>query len=233
MGHCFIPGPPMSNIFNMFGPSPIRPIEQHMHFAHRSAKQLQPFFEAAFAEDWEKAIKMREQIINFEKEADLIKRNIRQHLPSGLFLPVARSDLLELLSCQDSLADKAKDIAGLVIGRKMVVPSNLQALFLPFLQRCIDASKKACKAINELDALLESGFHGNEVYIVEEMLDELEIIERDTDKQLTEIRQTIFQEEENYPPIHIVFLYQLVSWVGDIANHAKSIGGRLQILIAR
>jgi predicted phosphate transport protein (TIGR00153 family) len=223
----------MSNIFNMFGPSPIKPIEQHMHFAHLCAKQLLPFFEAAFAEDWEKAEALRGQIIAYEKEADNIKKNIRQHLPSGLFLPVARSDLLELLTWQDSLADKAKDIAGLIIGRKMTLPSHLQTLFMPFLQRCIDASKKACKAINELDALLESGFHGNEVYIVEEMLDELEIIERDTDKQLTDIRQTIFVEEENFPPIHIVFLYQLVSWVGDIANHAKSIGGRLQILIAR
>ena len=223
----------MSNIFNMFGPSPIRPIEQHMHSAHSAAKNLLPFFNAVFADNWQEADAIRTNIIGFEKKADDIKKDIRQNLPSGLFLPVARSDLLELLTCQDSLANKAKDIAGLIIGRQMQLPSSLQTSFLTLLQRCIDASKQACKAINELDELLESGFHGNEVYIVEEMLNELDIIENDTDEQLSDIRQAIFKEEENYAPIYIVFLYQLISWVGDIANHAKTIGARLQILIAR
>lgn len=36
----------MGSIFNMFGPSPIRPIEQHMRKVHQCAKQLYPFFEA-------------------------------------------------------------------------------------------------------------------------------------------------------------------------------------------
>lgn len=223
----------MSHIFNMFGPSPIKPIEQHMHSAHLAAKTLLPFFDAVFEENWPMATEYREKIIQHEKNADQIKKEIRQNLPSGLFLPVARSDLLELLTCQDSLANIAKDIAGLIIGRKMLLPNSIKSSFRTLLQRCIDASKQACKAINELDELLESGFHGNEVYIVEEMLNELDIIENDTDEQLSALRKTIFSEEQNYSPIDIVFLYQLVSWVGDIANHAKSIGARLQILIAR
>lgn len=223
----------MSNIFNMFGPSPIRPIEQHMHKAHCCAKALLPFFEEVNHGNWQQSQELHQQIISLENSADILKKEIRQHLPSGLFLPVSRSDLLELLAKQDKLANKSKDIAGLIMGRHMTLPESVIPLFMPFLKRCIDASRKACKAINELDELLETGFRGNEVHIVEKMLDELDIIENDTDEMLAKIRHQIFSLEETLPTLTVIFLYQLVDWVGDIANYAQSIGGRLQILIAR
>lgn len=217
----------------MFGPSPISPIEQHMHKVHLCAKQLYPFFEAVLAQDWETARIIQEKIAHIEKEADLIKRDLRLHLPTGLFLPVARTDLLELLSAQDRIANKAEDIAGLIIGRRMIIPPALVMVFMPFLNRCLDASKQACKAINELDELLESGFRGSEVNIVEQMIMTLDEIEQDSDGQLAQIKQHIFAVERELPAIEVMFLYKLVQWIGDLADYAQIVGGRLQILIAR
>ncbi|MCC5015654.1 MULTISPECIES: TIGR00153 family protein [Legionella] len=223
----------MGSIFNMFGPSPIRPIEQHMRKTHQCAKQLYPFFEAVLQQDWETANAIKEKIASIEKEADGIKRDLRLHLPTGLFLPVSRTDLLELLSAQDRIANKAEDIAGLITSRQMVIPEALTAVFMPFLNRCLDASKQACKAINELDELLESGFRGSEVKIVEEMIVTLDEIEHDSDDKLADIRHRIFELEKDLPAIEVVFLYKLVQWIGDLADHAQTVGGRLQILIAR
>lgn len=223
----------VNSIFNVFGPSPIRPIEQHMHKVYHCAKQLYPFFEAVLKEDWEAAAELKMKISDMEKDADIIKRNLRLHLPTGLFLPVARTDLLELLSAQDKIANKAEHIASLVLSRKMHLPASLEALFMPFLLRCLDAAKQACKAINELDQLLESGFRGNEVTIVEEMIVTLDEIEHDSDGQLAEIRNKIFTIEDTLPPMTLMFLYKLVQWIGDLADHAQTVGGRLQILIAR
>lgn len=223
----------MGSIFNMFGPSPIRPIEKHIRKAHQCAKQLYPFFEAALQQDWQTANVIKNKITELEKEADLIKRDLRLHLPTGLFLPVSRTDLLELLSAQDRIANKAEDIAGLIISRQMVIPETLVPDFLPFLSRCLDASKQACKAINELDELLESGFRGSEVKIVEEMILTLDEIEQDSDEKLAAIRHRIFELEKDLPAIEIIFLYKLVQWIGDLADYAQTVGGRLQILIAR
>jgi predicted phosphate transport protein (TIGR00153 family) len=217
----------------MFGPSPIKPIEQHIRKAHQCAKQLYPFFEAVLKKDWTTANNIKNKIITMEKEADLIKRDLRLHLPTGLFLPVSRTDLLELLSAQDRIANKAEDIAGLIVSRKMTIPKALEPLFMPFLSRCLDASKQACKAINELDELLETGFRGSEVKIVEEMILKLDEIEHDSDEQLAALRHRIFELEENLSAIDIMFLYKLVQWIGDLADHAQTVGGRLQILIAR
>ena len=223
----------MGSIFNMFGPSPIRPIEQHMRKTYLCAKQLYPFFEAVLQRDWETANTLKDKIVSIEKEADRIKRDLRLHLPTGLFLPVARTDLLELLSAQDRIANKAEDIASLIIGRQMVIPDCLSGLFMPFLSRCLDAAKQACQAINELDDLLESGFRGSEVKIVEDMIMTLDEIEHDSDDKLTEIRHRIFELEKDLPAIEVIFLYKLVQWIGDLADHAQTVGGRLQILIAR
>lgn len=223
----------MNNIFNMFGPSPIRPIEQHMRKVYHCAKQLHPFFEAVLAQDWVQALELQEKIAAIEKEADGIKRDLRLHLPTGLFLPVARTDLLELLSAQDRIANKAEDIAGLIVSRRMVLPDALSSVFMPFLSRCLDAAKQACQAINELDELLESGFRGSELRIVEEMILTLDKIEHDSDGQLAFIRHKIFELEQELPALEVIFLYKLVQWIGELADHAQTVGGRLQILIAR
>ncbi len=223
----------MSSIFNMFGPSPIRPIEQHMRKVHQCAKQLYPFFEAILKKDWTTANKIKDKILSLEKEADLIKRDLRLHLPTGLFLPVSRTDLLELLSAQDLIANKAEDIAILITSRQMTIPESLVPAFMPFLNRCLDASKQACKAINELDELLETGFRGSEVKIVEEMILKLYEIEHDSDTRLAELRHRIFEIEKDLSAIDTIFLYKLVQWIDDLADDAQHVGSRLQILIAR
>jgi uncharacterized protein len=223
----------MGNIFNMFGPSPIRPIEQHMHKTYLCAKQLLPFFEAVLDVNWPLAENIRDSIVSLEKEADIIKRDLRLNLPTGLFLPVSRTDLLELLRVQDKIANKAQDIAGLIIGRKMSIPKEISQPLMPFLNRSLDAAKQACKAINELDELLESGFRGSEVNIVAEMIVTLDKIEHDSDEKLANIRQRIFQIEHKLGSTEVIFLYKLMQWIGDLADHAQTVGARLQILIAR
>ncbi len=223
----------MGNIFNMFGPSPIKPIEQHMHKTYLCAKQLLPFFEAVLAHNWEEATKIRDGISALEIEADVIKRELRLNLPTGLFLPVSRTDLLELLRVQDKIANKAQDIANLIVSRKMLIPNELKEVLLPFVTRCLDAAKQACKAINELDELLETGFRGNEVKVVNEMIVTLDKIEHDCDLKLTDIRHRVFLIEHKIPPVEVIFLYKIVQWIGDLAEHAQTVGSRLQILIAR
>jgi uncharacterized protein len=223
----------MGNLFNMFGPSPIKPIEQHMYKVYQCAKLLLPFFDAVLSHRWDEAHTLHMQISALEKEADLIKRDLRLHLPTGLFLPVDRTDVLELLGVQDRIANKAQDIAGLIMGRRMHIPEVMSQLFVPFVTCSLRAAKQACKAINELDQLLESGFRGSEVTIVEEMIVTLDEIEHDSDDQLVEIRRCIFETEDTLPALDVMFLYKLVQWIGDLADHAQTVGGRLQILIAR
>jgi predicted phosphate transport protein (TIGR00153 family) len=224
---------PTTPFLNMFGSSPIGPLEEHMSKVHACVKLLHPFFDAVMAEEWNAVEKLQKEIRQLENEADEIKRNLRLHLPKSLFMPVSRSDLLALLNVQDKLANKAQDIAGVVLGRKMVFPEAIRDLFLMFLKKCIEASRQADTAIHELDELLETSFSGNEIKLVEEMIDKLSRIERETDKIQVQIRQILLTLEDKLPPVHTMFLYKIIEWTGDLADGAQDIGGDLLVLLAK
>src|SRR5690606_38937878 len=209
------------------------PMQQHIAKAHECAANLVPFFEAVIAEDWARVEQVQQEMVRLEREADKLKKSVRMHLPKSLFLPVPRSDLLDLLSVQDKVANRAKDIAGLMLGRCMTIPHDLQPLMLLYVKRCVDASAQALKAMKELDSLLETGFSGREATLVERMVEELESIEHDTDRQQIDVRRCLFKLEKDLPPVDVMFLYRIIDWVGDVADRAERVGNRLEQLLAR
>ena len=224
---------PINPFVSLFGRSPIGPMQQHIAKAHECAANLVPFFEAVMAEDWAKVEQVQQEMSRLEHEADKLKKSVRLHLPKSLFLPVPRSDLLELLSVQDKVANRAKDIAGLMLGRQMAIPQALQPLMRTYVQRSVDASAQALKAMNELDELLETGFAGREAVLVETLIEELGSIENDTDRLQIEVRRNLFKLEKDLPPVDVMFLYQIIDWIGDVADRAQRVGNRLEQLLAR
>ncbi|ARU90281.1 TIGR00153 family protein [Pseudomonas sp. M30-35] len=224
---------PINPFVSLFGRSPIGPMQQHIAKAHECAANLVPFFEAVMAEDWDKVEQVQQEMARLENEADKLKKSVRLHLPKNLFLPVPRSDLLELLSVQDKIANRAKDIAGLMLGRRMTIAASLQAEMRIYVQRCVDASAQALKAMKELDSLLEAGFGGREATLVESMVMELEEIERETDVMQVSVRRALFKLEKDLPAVDVMFLYKIIEWLGDVADRAERVGNRLEQLLAR
>ena len=225
---------PIANPFsNLFGRSPIKPMQEHMAVAVKAAAELIHFFEAVIANDWAKAEEVQKRITEFEHQADDIKQQLRLHLPKSLFLPVPRTDLLELLTMQDRIANRAKDIAGIMLGRKMAIPANMHTQTLEFVQSGVRTAEQALTAINELDELLETGFSGRELTVVERMIQELDKLEEKADELEISMRSSLFRLEAELPPIDVMFLYSVIDWIGDLSNRAHDVGGRLQLLLAR
>ncbi|MBQ4834274.1 TIGR00153 family protein [Pseudoalteromonas sp. MMG010] len=224
---------PTNAFLGVFAKSPIKPIKEHIHMVNKASSALAPFFELVFGKQWEKAEAQRIVIRNIEREADELKRNIRLQLPRGLFMPVERTDLLELVTQQDKIANIAKDIAGRVIGRKMDIPSQIQSDFASYVGRCIEATEQAAKAINELEELLETGFKGREVVLVEKMLVKLDAIEQDTDDMQIRIRRQLMTLEKDLNPIDVMFLYKIIENIGELADFAERVGSRLELMLAR
>lgn len=225
---------PIANPFsNLFGRSPIKPMQEHMAAAVKAAAELSNFFEAVIANDWVKAEEVQKRITDLEHQADDIKQQLRLHLPKSLFLPVPRTDLLELLTMQDRIANRAKDIAGIMLGRKMTIPASMHTQTLEFVQYGVRTAEQALTAINELDELLESGFSGRELEVVEHMIQQLDALEAKADDLEITMRSSLFKLETELPPIDVMFLYKVIDWIGDISNRAHDVGGRLQLLLAR
>jgi len=223
----------MANVLaNIFGSSPVRPLEKHIGIAFSCAKQLKPFFAAAIKGDWEKVAVVRGEIERLEHEADDLKKKIRLGLPKSLFMPVPREDLLELLLVQDKIANRTKDVSGIVLGRKLPIPADIADQFLEFVDRNVDAAKQARKSVRELDELFTAGFRGAEVELVTALIEELDQIETDTDDKQAALRAAVYAIEETLNPIDAVFLYQVIELTGEIADMAERVGRRLELLLS-
>ncbi|MEM5529245.1 TIGR00153 family protein [Gammaproteobacteria bacterium AS21] len=225
---------PSTNPFTqMFARSPFKPMQEHIVKAQECAEQLIPFFEASFADDWVLARKYQQKITRLENEADDIKKEVRQSLPSNLFLPVPRTDLLSLIRMQDKIANRAKDISGIMLGREMVIPSIIQVEMLAFVKTAVKTSEQAVTALSELDELVGAGFRGREVDVVEALIHKLDDLEHQTDELERNIRHSLFRVEKDIDPIDAMFLYKVISWIGNLADRSQDVGGRLQLLLAR
>jgi len=221
----------MSLMGNLFGRSPIRPMQKHMEASVTCAHAVLPLFEAMIAGRSEELPRLRAEIDRLEHDADHIKHEIRSHLPRRLMLAIERRDLLEILDFQDSIADRAQDIAELVDQRAMLVPAALADPTLELVRVTLEACDQAKAIIDELDELVETGFAGREVGRVEEMITALSKKESESDARAESLQRQIFAMEDELG-VGTVFWWELVKLIGNMADFAERVGNRLRLLIA-
>jgi len=197
------------------------------------AAEVIPLFAALAAGDGDRIRAHQAKINTLENQADDIKNKIRAHLPKSLFMPVDRRDFLDMLIRQDSIADTAQDIAGLLAQREMPIPPTFGDDLARYVERNVDAVRQCGLIVNELDELLAMSFGGRSAERVTAMIDELSSIETDTDTLGTRLVQSLFDHEDSMKPISVVFWYELLREIGDLADYAEDVGDRLRLLIAR
>ncbi len=213
--------------------SPFKPLQEHMRVVAKCMDEFMPLFEALFEKDQNRIKEIAEKIDKIESEADEIKNGMRLKLPKTLFLPVARRDLLVLISEQDSIADSVENIAGILIVREMEVPEAMRALLMELIQATIDTYNKALKVIEELDQLLEVGFRGKYSSIVIDMIVDLKQTEELTDDLIKELDRILFSMEDQLKPVSVIFWYKLIKEIGEVANHSENVGDRILPFLAR
>ena len=222
-----------SPLGGLFGRSPIRPLQEHMQASNEAAQHLPELVQASNDLDRARAREIRAAINEARDDAKKLKLSVRKHLPGSLFLPVPRSDLLELLAVQDLVAELALRFANVVVEREMHFPDSLNDPFLEYTSSCARTTQQALTAIQELDELLEVGFSGKEVKRVEAMLRELDKLEQRSSKQLLKLQRCLFKLESSLSPVDVMFYYRALELLSDLADAGDKVGERLQILLAK
>ncbi len=216
---------------NLFGRSPFKPMQEHIGVASRCAALVPDLFEALSAGDRDRVVSIKDQIDDLEQQADDIKNELRAHLPKSLLLPVDRRDLLEVLDMQDSIADTAQDIAGLLVARPMAVPPGMSELLLALTRRSVETCAQASQIVQEFDELVEAGFSGSGAETVSRMVDALERSETETIDMVSELVVLLFAHEDEMKPVSVFFWYQLIGWIGDLADGAEKVGYRVRLFL--
>lgn len=220
------------SILDLFAKSPFKPMQQHMDVVLQAVQQLTPLLDALVAHEPARLAEARSRIDTLEGEADRLKNDLRAHLPKRLLLPVDRRDLLEILNLQDTIADLCQDVAHLLVEREMPVPDAMREPLLQLASGVERTCTHSGLVISRLDELLELGFRGREAERVEHMIDELGMLEEETDRLESQLVRVIFQLEDEMSAVSVMLWYQLARWIGGMADCGEKVGNRVRLLIA-
>lgn len=222
----------MLTILSLFGRSPFAPLQSHMERVAKCVHCLPELFDALEKQDHALLEKISEKISVFEHDADFIKNDIRNHLPKSLFLPIDRGSLLEILSIQDSIADKTEDIAVLVTLKSLELLPIFKEEFKLFLQKNIETFDEANLIVKELHELVESSFGGMEAAKVRAMVDEVAYREHEVDVIQRNLLKSVFKAEDQLTYITFHQWQRVFENLAAVSNLSENLAYRIRTTLA-
>ena len=221
------------NFGKLFGKSPFKPMKKHMSIANECTMHMPSAVEAFFNDDKETLKDIKHSISQLEEDADKILEEMQSRLPKSMFLPVDRRDLLDVLEMQEAIADRTQDIVGLMVDLPMEVPKEMQKPIIRLVNCVTDAVHGAYEIVKAFEDLVETGFKGPHVEKTQGLIHDVVGIETTADSIGVDINHALFTHAKDMDPVSVVFLYQLIGWIDDLADYSEKLAIRARLLLAR
>ena len=210
--------------------SPLALLERHVGVCVDCVERLPLYFAEAQANRWGRASDVREEICRFEGLADELKQDVRGNLPRGLWMSVSRADLLELVRVQDKMANGVKEVSGISLGRQLAFPAAMTSEVADFIDVVVQVSRVVVKIIGATRELSRSAFGTRQTNVILGFVSQVEADERRSDEMQAALRARLKEHEAELSAVDAIFLYQLLSAIGDIADNAEKVAHRAQII---
>lgn len=221
----------MLNIARLFGKSPFAPLQTHMKKVANCVEKLSTVFERLPSSDMGEIEKLVAELCNLEHEADLTKNDIRNHLPKSLFLPIDRGHFLEILSIQDSIADKAEDIGLLLTLRPLENIMDFAQDLQIFYKKSSEVFLDAKQIIAEIEELLESSFGGIEAEKVKSMVEQVAYKEHECDRLHRSLRKQLFVKGEQLNAPSFYLWLKLFEEIAEISYLSEKLANRIRMVL--
>jgi predicted phosphate transport protein (TIGR00153 family) len=223
----------MSIIQELFGKSPFGPLVEHTKKVTECVEIIRPLMEALVNEDYVEIRRLQDQVSKLEYEADMIKHEVREHLPRRYFLPVDRVELEKFIGCQDKIADKAEDFAVILTLRQTKLHPEVMDKFFDFVDQVFVVANTLLSAAEEVKNLAEVSFSGAEARSVMKLLDGLNEEEWKADRIARSLSKDIFALEGQLDTITLLFYEKMLLTLSGIANEAENAGDMLRTMIVK
>jgi len=222
------------NLFKIFSKSPFGPLTEHLKKCVETADKVPEIIETLKSGDFARTKETARQVMALEHEADILKHEIRDHMPKTLFLAVDRRDLLRLLSGQDEIADRVEDLAVVATLKPgLTVPPEMIEELDRVTGLVMDCVSMAMEIGNALEDLLNAGFGGPEADRVFELIQKLGEQEHVADKRQYKLSQKLVEIADNLKPIDIMLWVEIIKNLGRIANATERYSKELRNILAK
>ncbi|KAB1442790.1 DUF47 domain-containing protein [Pseudodesulfovibrio senegalensis] len=168
-------------------------------------------------------------IDTIENHADKIKRNIRNHLPRGLFMAVDKSTFLNYTKFQDNILDAAQDALHWLGMRPVAIPNEFQKELINLLDSVRHATELLGPALKSTIGLVhgESLDRSGTKDCYRKVRHERETIRKAANKLQGRIYNSDMDFKDIYQVIHFI------DCLGDMGHNCENCVDCLRNMIAR
>ena len=131
---------------------------------------------------------------------------------------------------QDRMANDAKDAVGLSLGRELAFPEPLQKSLAKYIATVVSSVDAAVEVIAAIRELSRSAFSARQVRVITSKSAAVERLERKSDEMQARLRAKLRKHEKNMSAVDAIFLYQLLSQIGEVADSAEKVAHRAEIM---
>ncbi len=221
----------MRTLAKLFAKSPFAPLQKHMQDVNECVKKVKEIFEALEENDSKSVSRISIEISKLEAIADTTKNELRNHLPGGLFMPVSKAALLEILSLQDDIADDCEDIGILLTLKDLTFKDIFKDDFKSFLNKNFETYELIKEIIDEFDNLLETSFTGREAEKVRSMVSNVALKEHETDLTQRKLLKNIFSNEDQFTHAEFQLWLLILREIRTLSNTSEKLAHRIRNLL--
>ena len=222
----------MRTISELFGRSPFQPLVEHARKVHECVKLVRPIAEAIVAGDMDRLVELQHEMSRTEYEADLLKDEVRKHLPARYFLPVGREDVARFLSQMDKIADDTEDFAVVATFRVIELPQGMDQDFLALVDKVVEVGDSLLGVAEHLGELQREAFVGPDADSVLAKIQNVCHMEWESDKLSRRFARKYYSSE-GISPVTIMILEKFCRSLNSMADHAENVGKNLRLMITR
>src|SRR4030042_3572535 len=213
--------------------SPFDQLLEHMGKVRECINLLGEGLIRYYKGDYKGFSELTEKVSSLEHDADIIKGNLRNHLPNSLFMPVDKGKFLWALREQDAILDHAENLMQMLDMRHTKIPDELQKIFIEHTQLVVKTATAMEDAVESIRDLVETSFVQREREQTKQFIHKVHEYEWQADQKKYDLTKGIYKLEKKLDPMDVYHLLKIADWVDDIADHAENVSDWLRSMIAK
>lgn len=217
-------------ILTLFRKSPFEGLKTHADKVKECTWMFKRAIQCYIDKACEEYEQLAKEVSTLENEADVIKRNIRGHLPKGVIMPVDKSNFFMYLREQDQVLDAAEDALDWLTFRLTDIPKEIEKDLLSLVEMDIEAIELLGPMLDAANAYFRYNDEEDREK-VKKVIREIRHKEHEADKLEKRMKKVIFNL--NIEPISVFHLNYVLDKIGEIADHAENAGDMMRAMMAR
>jgi len=114
-----------------------------------------------------------------------------------------------------------------------MIPKQISGAFNELVKESVGIVITAATAIDQLGEVSKLAFGSKASNKLDEIILELDSLEADNDNTEVTVRRQLFEIEKDLPPVNVMFLYDVINKLGELADRAEQVGHRITLITSK